>query len=335
MRIYGIYDLNEIKLDEKGTVPNRVQVLRVGNFKHPTYGKFAITPVILAEMKKNFDDKVRGIDTAFDYFHNSDKEASAWVDSLELTEDGNELWATVTWTPTAQKKLAERELRYFSPDFAFQWSDPESGKKFSNVLFGGGLTNRPFVKEMQAIVAAETDPVSEKIAKLIKEGYPQDQAVAIAKQMEQENKLAETKGKNKMTPEEMKAQCDALQKQIDELKAQLETANTDKEAMLAEKNKLAEKIKCAEAEAQFNILLSEGKACAAQKEAFVKGDMNEFIKLAQPLNMAAQGTGASKEETVTDANREDKILTLAEEKRKANSSLSVRDSIALAAKEIK
>jgi len=317
MRIYGIYDLNEIKLDEKGQVPNRVQVLRVGNFKHPSYGKFSITPVVLAEMKKNFDDKVRGIDTAFDYFHNSDKEASAWVDSLELSEDGNELWATVTWTPTAQKKLAERELRYFSPDFAFQWSDPESGKKFSNVLFGGGLTNRPFVKEMQAIVAAETD------------------ANANAEKLAQDKKLAETKGKKQMTPEEMKAQCDALQKQIDELKAQLETANTDKEAMLAEKNKLAEKIKCAEAEAQFNVLLSEGKACTAQKEAFVKGDMNEFIKLAQPLNLAAQGSGKADEETTTDANREDKILNLAEEKRKANSSLSVRDSIALAAKEIK
>ena len=87
------------------TVPSRVQILRVGKFNHPSYGAFEITKKTLAEMKANFDKKVRGIDLAFDYYHASDEDAAAWVNTLELAEDGAELWATVAWTPKAAKKL--------------------------------------------------------------------------------------------------------------------------------------------------------------------------------------------------------------------------------------
>ncbi len=324
MRIKGAFKLQEIKLDENGKVPTRVQVLRVGNFSHPRYGKFQITTATLTEMKKNFDERVRGIDTAFDYFHDSDKEASAWVNSLELSEDGKELWADVTWTPTAEKKLAERELRYFSPDFAFQWQDPESGNKFKNVLFGGGLTNRPFVKEMAAIVASEQNNEGENMTELEK---AQAQVKKLSEDYQaMEKKLEEVQGGGNAAEEALKAQ-------IKELQDKLAAMQGENEKMLAEKAKADEAVKCAELERDFNVMLTEGKACAAQKDAFIKGDMKEFIKLAQPLNMKQNGEGASKETTGED--REDKILKLAEEKRKSNSKLSVSESISLASKEVK
>ncbi len=156
MRISGTSAFSTIKLGEGQVVPNEIQVIRTGKFNHPKYGTFEILPATLSEMKANFDSKVRGVDLAIDYFHESDELAAAWIKNLFLKEDGSELWAEVDWTPAASRKLAERELRYFSPDFAFEWTDPEAGTTFKNVLFGGGLTNRPFLKEMAAIVADET-----------------------------------------------------------------------------------------------------------------------------------------------------------------------------------
>lgn len=330
MRLQGSSLISQIILAE-GKVPNRVQVLRVGKFSHPSYGKFEITTKTLAEMKKNFDDKVRGIDTAFDYFHASDKEASAWVKELVLAENGNELWAIVDWTPTAEKKLAERELRYFSPDFSFQWQDPESGKKFSNVLFGGGLTNRPFVKEMAAIVASEDKTMEKEVQKIMAEkGCTYDEAMNMYK-TQQADKAAKDE-EIKMNEEQVKE----IQAKLSEVEAQLATEKANNAKLTEEKAAIEKKIELAEKETAFGLLLSEGKACAAQKDAFIKGDMNEFIKLAQPLNMKQQGNGATTEEKADDtSDTQDKILKLAEEKRTADPKLSVRDSIALASKEIK
>ncbi len=400
----------------EGKVPAEVQVLRVGKFKHPVYGDFEITAQVLAEMKSNFDNNVRGIDLAFDYYHASDEDASGWVKDLQLREGGQELWAMVDWTPKAQQKLADRELRYFSPDFAFQWQDPETGANFQNVLFGGGLTNRPFVKEMQAIVANEPGGSLDK-KKEIECGGPgsgpqgggsgkqsperrtalrqaalqknRDKQNASAKQSaaikkgqaakkeadkanswaantrdakkNANNKLNETKeGEFKMDEKDKKIA--ELEAKIAELEAALgadehekqmaaqkegavkaeELAKTEEEnkkllsenAALKEKAEKAETtLKLAEKNSEFNVLLSEGKACVAQKDAFIKGDMTEFIKLAQPLNLKAKGSSETGEQSQSDDIKA--ILKLAEEKQKANPSLTRGDAISVAKKELK
>jgi hypothetical protein len=335
MRLKETSVFSAINLAEGARVPNEVQVLRVGKFNHPRYGAFEITTQTLTEMKFNFDKKVRGIDTAFDYFHDSDKEASAWVNDLLLKEDGTELWAAVTWTPQAEKKLAERELRYFSPDFAFQWQDPESGQTFNNVLFGGGLTNRPFVKEMQAIVADETKTGEMNMTELEK---AQKEITDLKAQNVKlsEDKAAMEKKMADMPPapaaKEEGDEVAALKKQIADLQAQLAKAQQDSEMAMAEKKKADEAKMLAEKTSQFNVLLSEGKACAAQKEAFLKGDMDNFVKLSQPLNMKASGSSSSATVEEADAAA---IIKLAEEKQKSDKKLSRADAISIAKKELK
>jgi phage I-like protein len=340
MRINGTSAYSAIKLAEGQKVPNEVQVLRVGKFNHPKYGAFEITPLTLAEMKANFDSKIRGVDMSFDYYHDSDKDASAWVYNLELREGGTELWAVeVEWTPKAEQKLSEKELRYFSPDFAFKWKDPEKGVEHKNVLFGGGLTNRPFVKEMKAIVADETQ--GENMTDL-------EKALAKIKEVEAANlKLSEDKAVMEKKMADMvpaggdsePAEVTALKKQIADLQAQLSKAQGDAEVALAEKKKADDAAKIAgdakvlaEKEGAFNLLLSEGKACAAQKPAFLKGDMTEFVKLAQPVNMRASGSS----ESVTLAEDDvAAVIKLAEEKQKANPKLNRGDAISLAKRELK
>lgn len=335
-----------IKLSQSQGVPNEVQVLRCGKFSHPVYGEFEITEQVLSEMKQNFDQKIRGIDISFDYYHDSGEDASAWVTDLELREQGQELWARVDWTPKAQQKLADRELRYFSPDFAFQWSDPETNKTWNNVLFGGGLTNRPFVKEMQAIVASEENQnrKGESMTEL-------EKARAELKAAQDALKLSEEKGatlsadnaalQKKVAaappptsdPDSAGDTVESLKKKLADMTAQLDAANKEKTALMAEKDKMSQEKVLAEKGAAFNVLLSEGKACVAQKDAFIKGDMTEFIKLAQPVNLRANGSGTSS--TPATETDEKAILKLAEEKQKANPKLSRGDAVSLALRESK
>lgn len=287
-------------------------------------------------MKANFDLRVRGIDLAFDYYHDSNEDASGWVKDLQLRENGQELWAMVDWTPKATQKLSDRELRYFSPDFAFEWQDPETGVAFNNVLFGGGLTNRPFVKEMQAIVAAEFKP---KEGEFMTELEKVQAALKLAEEkivkQGEDNKTLEAKMAD-MVPApkdgEETSEVDALKKQIAELQAQLAKAQSDNSAMMAEKQKAQDAQKLAEKNSEFNVLLSQGKACVAQKEAFIQGDMGEFIKLAQPLNLKAAGSSESGDGQPDDVKA---ILKLAEEKQKVNPKLTRGDAISLAKRELK
>lgn len=328
MRINNTALLSEIKLSDANlNGPQQVQILRCGKFKHPSYGEFEITPLVLQEMKLNFDNKIRGIDMAFDYYHASDQDASGWVEELFLKEDDTELWAQVKWTPKASQKLAERELRYFSPDFAFQWEDPETGTTHKNVLFGGGLTNRPFVKEMTAIVADELQ--GDHMTEL-------EKAQAALKEAEAKNlKLSEDKQalEKQMADMPKPDKIAALEQQIAALQAELAKEKGAAEQMMAEKKKLEEQAQLSEKEKAFTILLTEGKACAAQKDAFVKGDMTEFIKLAQPLNLKGSGNSSTTETTADEDVKA--IIKLAEEKQKLNPKLSRGDAISIAKKELK
>ncbi len=343
IRIAGSSCFSSIILSEQKGVPNRVQVLRVGAFKHPKYGDFEITKKTLSDMVSNFDNRVRGIDLSFDYFHEAEEGvASAWVKRLFTEADGDELWAEVDWTPKAHKLLSEREIRYFSPDFAFKWDDPEKGITHENVLFGGGLTNRPFVKEMQAIVAnenkgddmTELEKAQKKITELEKQTVKLTEKVeATEEKLEaSETKLQDAQAKlDEMTasgPEKIKE----LEAKIAALNAELSAEKEKLQNALSENDKAKEAAKLAEKERSFTVLLSEGKACAAQKDAFMKGDMDAFIKLSEPVNL--RGSGASHSEMQLDDETK-ATLKLAEEKMEKDKSLSKGDAISMARRELR
>lgn len=357
--------LDAIKLSDPqsgGTPINPpCQLLRVGKFNHPKYGEFEVTATTLSEMKANFDRKIRGVDVAFDYFHDSDKEASGWPTRLYLSSDGLELWADVDWTPPALVKLSNRELRYFSPDFAFKWTDPESNVTYKNVLFGGGLTNRPFVKDMAAIVASETKEekkmtpeqlkiladLQAAVLKLsedaAKPAAAPDMEKLMSEHAEMKKKLAEYAEKEKaaapvVAAPAVKAADSGAEPDTDdpaELKKRLSAAKEENAKLCADAKKLDEAKQMAERAGQFTVLLSEGKACAAQKDAFMSNDMTKFIKLAQPVNLKSAGSGAGAGEGTGEGTRDERVLKLAEEKVKADPKLSKIDAMTLANKEIK
>ena len=87
--------------------------------------------------------------------------------------------------------------------------------------------------------------------------------------------------------------------------------------------KLINDKKLAEKKGRFDTMLSEGKTVEAQRDAFMKDDMNGFIDNAYEgdLNLSEKGHGSnnpSKEFTRSDTPAQDEVILLAEKKMKSD-----------------
>jgi len=146
--------VNVVKLNED---VNEVEILRTGEWDHPQYGKIKITEPVIDNMIKNFYNNVRGVDLAVDQAHKPDDGAAGWFKELRKEDTGIavRLMAKIEWTPTGKELIKSKIFRYFSPEFTFNYKDAETGNQIKNVLFGGALTNRPFIKGMAPVLLDE------------------------------------------------------------------------------------------------------------------------------------------------------------------------------------
>src|SRR5262245_39533640 len=131
-----------------------IQAMPLGTYNHPIWGTMTFTPERVDTFVKNFNDRVRGTDIDIDYDHKvkTDK-AAGWVKAAE-NRGASGLWIKVEWTPDALKALRNKEYRYFSPEYADEWTSPK-GDTYRDVLVGGALTNRPFLKDILPINLSE------------------------------------------------------------------------------------------------------------------------------------------------------------------------------------
>jgi hypothetical protein len=147
-------DLSAIQLSDDNK--SWVHAARPGTYQHPQYGKIEFTFDVLRSLADSVNNRVRGIDVDIDYDHKSDVamggKAAGWVRETKVDNDG--LWLHVEWTETAAKAIKNKEYKYFSPEFTDEWVDP-TGTKHTNVLFGGGITNRPFLKNLLPVNLSE------------------------------------------------------------------------------------------------------------------------------------------------------------------------------------
>jgi phage I-like protein len=263
--------------DGKSTV--KVQVMRTGAFEHPWYGTMLITPTVLSDMVKNFKDNVRRQDLPADFFHESDREAAGWFTDLYTEENGSQLWGDVQPTPKLLQMLADKEVRYFSADFYFEWTDPETNVSYKNVLNGGGFVNRPFIKGMQPVAELSEFNEGERM-----------------KTVEQLN-------------QEIKSLSEKHEKEIATLSEQVKSKDGEIVALKGEVAVLKKDKEVAAKEAKFSELLAKGKACAAQKDAFMAGDMEKFLELAQPVNAGGgSGNGGEGGGNTTKLSEEEKAM---------------------------
>jgi phage I-like protein len=162
MRAGFITDLTGVQFEE-GTNTSWVHAMGIGEYQHPLYGKINLTADRIKAFADSVVKKVRGIDLDIDYDHKAkDTGAAGWVKQAEARDDG--LWLLVEWTEEAAAKIKNKVFRYFSPEFHDEWQDSQ-GKKHKDVLFGGGITNRPFLKDLVPINFSEAFDVTERPSK--------------------------------------------------------------------------------------------------------------------------------------------------------------------------
>jgi hypothetical protein len=157
MARFGYYaDLRGLTLSEGEKPKSWIQAMRVGEYKHPVYGNINFSSERIMRFADSVRNKIRGIALDIDYDHKADpargNEAAGWVEDAKV--EGDALYLLVEWTKTAAEKIKEGAYRYFSPDFQDEWTDA-SGIQHRDVLFGGGITNRPFLKDLLPVNLSE------------------------------------------------------------------------------------------------------------------------------------------------------------------------------------
>jgi hypothetical protein len=154
-------DLSGIKFDDlasdEGDAVKWLQAMPMGTYQHPTFGEIPINATTVAEFADNVTNNVRGQELDIDYDHKAlTGDAAGWVKGAQARPDG--LWLGIQFTKSALAKLKEKAYRYFSPEFTREWTHPSTGVVHKNVLFGGALTNRPFLKGILPINLSEVIP---------------------------------------------------------------------------------------------------------------------------------------------------------------------------------
>lgn len=147
-------DLSNLKFIEGDSkIVREMQIMPVGTWQHPEYGEIKITEKDITEFVNNFNDSIRK-DVPIDIEHKTDSGAVGWVNGL-IDKGSDGLWASIEWTKKGQQLVQDKTFKYFSPEFATDYEDPQTHNTHKNVLMGGALTNRPYFKELDSIELSE------------------------------------------------------------------------------------------------------------------------------------------------------------------------------------
>jgi len=151
---YYLTDISDIQLEEKdGKKSSWIEVFREGEWNHPKWGIIKGTKKLFSDFISNWKSNVLGREIALDKTHNPEEGATGWIKDMKIV--GDRLKALVEWTPWGIELIEQKGFKYFSPEYRDSYTDKESGKEYKNVLFGGGITNRPFLTDLAPIVLSE------------------------------------------------------------------------------------------------------------------------------------------------------------------------------------
>lgn len=140
----------------RGEFTSPVQLAREGTWKHPKYGEFTLSRENFLGFIQNFDGRTRGVEIAYDVEHKPEDGAAGWFVPgsmrIEMSDEGQaELWVDVAWTPRGLQLALDREYKYSSLTFQYNWTDPETGEEHKNVILGAAFCVDPWIKRMQSV----------------------------------------------------------------------------------------------------------------------------------------------------------------------------------------
>lgn len=127
------------------------QIGRTGSFKGHSAGPFELTTKELAEMVRNFRDGGEEIPIVLGH-PDDEQPAYGWIHDLELR--GEELWALTEWSEEIVPLIRSGKFRGCSMVFSTDSIDRETAKPIGAELYELGVTNRPFLSDMQPLAAS-------------------------------------------------------------------------------------------------------------------------------------------------------------------------------------
>ena len=172
----------QLLLDAPGEPTSRLQIAQIGDFKHKSYGEFSITADDIKSWQDNLA-RLPGQRAIIDLDHRADRsprnsEAAGWITGIDMA-DGKPM-ADVEWTPVGRTAIQEKRYLFFSPSYGKY--ETETGETFDNVLQGGALTNKPFLKSLPTISLADPDRLLEAHKMLYEDA--RDQATTTLRALE-------------------------------------------------------------------------------------------------------------------------------------------------------
>lgn len=160
-----------------------IHAMPVRTYDHPIYGRIELSPDRIRRFAASVTNGVREHQLDIDYDHKTDpskgKRAAGWITDAKAGDDG--LWLAVDFTPVAREHLANGEYRYFSPELKDEWEHPSTGEVHRDVVFGGALTNRPFLKGILPINLSELFDDGEDMSRKFRE-FSTEERIKLAKQ---------------------------------------------------------------------------------------------------------------------------------------------------------
>ena len=212
-RFFTLVSLDSEELDADGNLVD-IEMLRVGTFKHKTYGDLEITDEMLDSMVDNFKNQIIGRDVSFDWNHKAEA-ASGWLKDLRV-EDGV-LVGTTELTDDGKESIKKKKYGYFSIEYNDDYKNPESGDKHGPTILGGALTNRPFISNLKKIEFS--DDASEVSIYRLQEEDSMDVKRTPAKDLDP--------NQDPLTLEESVIKIADLEKQLAEVKTVADDDNKD------------------------------------------------------------------------------------------------------------
>ncbi len=151
---FYLSDLTNVSLEDiNGKKMSWIEIFREGKWNHPVHGVIEGSKKLFNDFINNWKNNILGREVAFDKTHDPSEGAVGWLKELQIV--GDRLKALVEWTPWGLDLIQNKGFKYFSPEYRDSYTEKESGKVYQNVLFGGGLTNRPFLTNLSPIVLSE------------------------------------------------------------------------------------------------------------------------------------------------------------------------------------
>lgn len=148
------FEFDEGKGADEAAIPSMIHLIPVGTWAHDVYGPIVIGPTDIREFEQNYNAKIRkGVFITAGHEGYAELPAQGWIIRVEARSDG--LWGEVDWTSLGLETLADKQYKFFSPEFYPIYEDPETHVISRNVLTGGALTKSPYFKELEAVVFSD------------------------------------------------------------------------------------------------------------------------------------------------------------------------------------